>query len=247
MSKPSDIIHESWSYLKPLLNEPQLVELREKTLGTIVYPQPENIFRVFKQPLSDVKVVILGQDPYHGPRQANGLCFAVQPHIPIPPSLRIIKEEIQNSSEGTKWKEAFEAHKDDISWRTLSHWEQQGVFLLNTALTVEQGNAGSHLKEWRRFTEITIQYLSSKKGVIWLLWGKHAQSFLPHIYNPFLVTGYSDSTIRQIPYNPATNYVLFAPHPASELYKRGSGFLGCNHFKFANEILAVQKQKPINF
>jgi uracil-DNA glycosylase len=244
MTRPSDIIHESFSFLKALLNEPELVELRQRTADKIVYPERQNIFRVFSQKLSDINVVILGQDPYHGFKQANGLSFAVQPHIPIPPSLRIIQKELQLSCIGTEWQKEFEERKNTLTWKSLHHWEKQGVFLLNTALTVEQGLPGSHLKEWRRFTEIAIQNISRKNNVIWLLWGKPAQSFLPHIYNPFFVDSYTEETIKEIPTG-NFNYVFCLPHPASEIYRPGSGFIGSNQFKFANEILFKQKKQLI--
>ncbi len=238
--KPTDVIDPSWEPLKPLLNEPKLVTLRTEIIPNIIsYPESQSIFRVFKTPVNKIKIVILGQDPYHGMKQANGLAFAVQPHISIPPSLRIIHSEIKRSAEGTEWEKAFREGENNLAvWRTLHHWENQGVFLLNTALTVESGKPGSHLEYWKRFTEKVISFIGYNNPCIWFLWGAKAQAFRPFIGASFDVKGYDDETIEAIPMYKDMNYIFSSPHPASELYNTGkTGFVGNNHFKYGNTVL----------
>lgn len=146
--------------------------------------------------------------------QAIGYSFAVNEDIGKPVSLRIIEKEVGH----------------EIN-RTLQLWRDQGVFLLNTALTVEEGKAGSHSKYWEDFITNVISYISNKNPCIWLLWGKHAQKY------KHLIQG-----------NGEGNAILTAPHPAAEAYSGGTaGFLGCNHFKIVNSILDKQHKQQINW
>lgn len=242
--KPIEIFHESWHPLLPFLNQEPLITLNTQILPEIkYYPKKENIFNVFKLPLQHYKVVILGQDPYFSPNKAIGIAFAVPKIESIPPSLRIIKKELFNNKGVSFYKDI-----DDPTWKTLSHWSSQGVLLLNTALTVEAGKAGSHLEYWKQFIIKVIKYSSYNQGMIWLMWGKKAQSFIKYIHNPFIVKGYDEKTIKEIPANPNLNYILKASHPAAETYAGGkAGFYGSNHFKYTNEILSKTNKKEIQW
>ena len=132
-------IHPDWDFIKGLLNTEPLLTLKNEILPNVkYYPAKENIFKVFEMPLSSIKVVVLGMDPYFTPHDAIGRAFAVSQVTRIPPSLRNIQKEIND--------EGFVTDIDN--WKTLEHLEEQGVFLLNTALTVQSGIAGSHLKYW---------------------------------------------------------------------------------------------------
>jgi len=245
---PLSRIHSSWDPIKSLLNRDELVKLNSEIIpNQISYPDREDIFRVFSLPMNKVDVVILGQDPYHGKGQANGRSFAVNRKIPIPPSLSIIRKEVLEEGRfNTTWG-ANTLLMEEEEWKTLDHWEQQGVFLLNTALTVESGKAGSHLKYWEYFSEKVVRNLSQIRPCIWFLWGAKAKKYLPYINNSFIVDKYTESTIRDIPMLPDSNYVFTASHPASEAYKKDAGFYGCNHFKFANIILKKKFNININW
>lgn len=237
-------MHEDWTPLKGLLYQEPLTTLNSCILPEISYqPKKENIFKVFEMPLKSIKVVILGQDPYPTPGDAIGRAFAVSEQTKFPASLRIISQEIE--------KEGFDLSNFPVegqAWKTLEHWQEQGVFLLNTALTVETGKAGSHLKYWEEFTKIAISLISSQQPCIWILWGKKAEVFKPYIKNPFLVKGYDKELIQHIPTNDDWNYILTAPHPAAEAYSGGNaGFYGCNHFYYTNSILKKRKQKEIKW
>ena len=158
---PLDKIHPSWKLIIPVLEQKKgdLSKLDE-VLQNKYYPQKEDIFNVFSMPLEDIKVVILGQDPYPKEGQAIGYSFAVSEETPKPASLRIIEQEVGHSID-----------------KTLKSWREQGVFLLNTALTVEAGNAGSHIKYWEGFMNLVISHISFHNPCIWVLWGKYAQGF----------------------------------------------------------------------
>lgn len=240
---PTDLIHHSWNPIKGILNQDEMLRLNNEILpNSLYYPPKEQIFRVFQKPLSEIKVVILGQDPYPTPGNANGLAFAVNHNSKIPFSLEKIRQELIQ-------EELSVSHYTSFNWRTLEHWEQQGVFLLNTALTVESGKAGSHLKYWEYFIRNVIYYIAQNQPCIWLLWGKKAQSFAINMPQNkiFRVKGYNKETIEQIPANPYVNYILEAAHPAAEAYSNNAGFLGCNHFHFVNKILERNSQKTINW
>lgn len=236
-------VDESWKSITSLLYQEPLTILKEQILPNCSYqPKKENIFRVFQMPVNKIKVVILGQDPYPIPGNAIGRAFAVSENTKIPAILKIIQKEL---SDEIPLSIPY-AGKD---WKTLEHWQDQGVFLLNTALTVETGRAGSHLKYWEEFTKIVISYISVTQPCIWLLWGKKAEKFIPYInQNPFFVKNYDKETIKSIPSNEDWNYILTAPHPAAEIYIGGkAGFYGCNHFIYTNEILKNLKKQTINW
>ncbi len=217
-------IHSSWlkvigrefeqSYmaqLKQFLRE-------EKAAGKIIYPASSNWFSAFNEtPFDQVKVVILGQDPYHGPRQAHGLCFSVLPGVAIPPSLRNMYKELQ-SDLGIQPPEHG----------CLTHWSRQGVLLLNATLTVEQGDAGAHQgRGWEQFTDRAVQILNERRqGLVFMLWGSYAQK-----------KGALIDTSKHL--------VLKAPHPSPLSAYRG--FLGCRHFSQANDYLQKRGVVPIDW
>ena len=183
-----------------------------------VFPEEKNVFNALElTPFESVKVVILGQDPYHGFGQAHGLSFSVQKGIPLPPSLKNIYKELQEDIGGE-----FPTEGD------LSHWAKQGVLLLNTVLTVEEGNANSHKgKGWERLTNRLIESLNElKHPVIFILWGKPAQD------KEKLITNLS-------------HVILKAPHPSPLSAYRG--FFGSKPFSKVNEILIQQGQTPIRW
>ncbi|MEQ9451892.1 MAG: uracil-DNA glycosylase [Pseudomonadales bacterium] len=192
--------------------------LREqKRLGKQIYPPGNEIFAAFNAtPVDQVKVVILGQDPYHGPNQAHGLCFSVRPGIDVPPSLRNIIQEI-NSDLG------LDIRTDN---GLLSGWAEQGVLLLNSVLTVEHARAASHQgKGWERFTDAVVRALAtSRDNLVFLLWGSYAQK-----------KGAELDTERHC--------VLRAPHPSPLSAHRG--FFGCKHFSKANQYLEAHGRTPI--
>ena len=183
-----------------------------------VFPEEKNVFNALElTPFESVKVVILGQDPYHGFGKAHGLSFSVQKGIPFPPSLRNIYKELQEDIGGD-----FPTEGD------LSHWAKQGVLLLNTVLTVEEGNANSHKgKGWERLTNRLIESLNElKHPVIFILWGKPAQDKEKLIINP-------------------NHVILKAPHPSPLSAYRG--FFGSKPFSRVNDILIQQGQTPIRW
>lgn len=189
-------------------------EYRTKT----VYPPYEDIFNAFKlTPLSSVKVVILGQDPYHEPGQAHGLAFSTPDGRPIPRSLKNIFKEIN---------EEFSYSIPESG--CLEKWAREGVFLLNTVLTVEEGNANSHSKcGWQTFTDNIIRILNKQdQPIVYLLWGKQAEKKKELIDNP-------------------KHLVLITSHPSPFSARRG--FFGCNHFKLANEYLKENNLEEIDW
>jgi uracil-DNA glycosylase len=191
----------------------------ERAAGKTIYPPSQDVFNAFNlTELAKVKVVILGQDPYHGPNQAHGLCFSVLTGVKTPPSLVNMYKELATDISGfTIPQHGF-----------LQSWAEQGVLLLNTVLTVEQAQAHSHAKiGWERFTDRVIQQLSEHcNGVIFLLWGSHAQR--------------KGSVIDK-----DKHHVLSGPHPSPLSAYRG--FFGCKHFSQTNELLIQQGKSPINW
>ena len=191
----------------------------EREAGKEIYPPQQDVLNALKfTPLESVKVVILGQDPYHGPDQAHGLCFSVLPGVKTPPSLVNIYKELAADIDG------FVIPKHG----TLTRWAEQGVLLLNTVLTVEQGKAHSHAKwGWETFTDAVIDAVNRhQQGVVFLLWGSHAQKKGMHI-------------------DTSKHHVLSAPHPSPLSAHRG--FLGCKHFSQTNQLLSSQNKSPINW
>jgi uracil-DNA glycosylase len=204
-------------FAKPYFAQVKNFLSEQKALGKVIYPPGPLIFNAFeKTPFSKVRVVILGQDPYHGPGQAMGLCFSVPPHVAVPASLKNIYKELHRDL-GIK-----NPHHGD-----LTSWTEQGVFLLNAILTVEQNSAGSHSKiGWQLFTDAVIKKLSDqKRGIIFLLWGNYARSKKPLI-------------------DTQHNVVLEAAHP-SPLAR--DAFMGCGHFSKVNQILSQKGDNPINW
>lgn len=192
----------------------------QRAEGKVIFPPESVVFNAFNNtPFAQVKVVILGQDPYHGPDQAHGLCFSVLPGIKTPPSLvNIYKELVQDIDGFTVPQHGY-----------LQSWAEQGVLLLNTVLTVEQGKAHSHAKTtgWEAYTDKVIEALDQRDtGIVFLLWGAHAQKKGRFI----------DRT---------KHYVLEAPHPSPLSAHRG--FLGCQHFSKANQWLVEQGVAPIDW
>jgi uracil-DNA glycosylase len=217
------VIEESWrlalleEFSKPyfLLLKEFLLEERKKH---IMYPPGKLIFSAFNHtPFNNVKVVILGQDPYHGAGQANGLCFSVSDGIKMPPSLVNIFKEIQN----------------DLGFPipgsgNLERWANQGVLLLNAILTVRANEPGSHQgKGWESFTNSVIQHISNQKqGVVFLLWGKYAQA------KEQLIDG-------------SKHHILKAAHPSP--FSAYNGFMGCKHFSKTNGILLAEGKQEIDW
>ncbi|MFN7112890.1 MAG: uracil-DNA glycosylase [Alphaproteobacteria bacterium] len=186
--------------------------------GHVIYPKPSDIFSAFAEtPFDAVSVVILGQDPYHGEGQAHGLAFSVPAGVKPPPSLMNIYKEI-DASLGIA-----SPRRGD-----LRGWARQGVLLLNTTLTVEAARAGSHQgRGWETFTDAAIRALNAQRaGIVFMLWGSHAQK--------------KGAVIDR-----RRHLVLDAPHPSPLSAYRG--FLGCGHFKKANEYLAAQGRPPIDW
>lgn len=226
-----NIIHQSWHvHLQPLFDDKRMYKLRDEILPlNPFYPSSENIFRVFSMPLEEIKVVILGQDPYPS-GQAIGLAFAVNENSPIPKSLHVIFKEIIFPTTNDSMEYTSKVNSKD---RTLSDWVSQGVFLLNTALTVQRGNAGSHLVYWKWFTAEVIKIISREVTPIWLLWGGHAKAY--------------SSIIREAEVF-LPNEILEANHPASQFFSGGKiTFEGCNHFNLCNEILKNYNKQIINW
>lgn len=219
-------IEQSWAKrLKSEFEKTYFAELtsfvKKEYKDGIVYPAPKNIFRAFDLcPFDKAKVVILGQDPYHGERQANGLCFAVNESEAVPPSLQNIFKELS-----VDCSLPFEALAKKGN---LEHWSKQGVLLLNATLTVRAHNAGSHQgKGWEKFTDAVIRALSEQRaGIVFMLWGNYAKAKGAHI----------DRT---------KHLVLEAPHPSP--FSASSGFFGCKHFSKANNYLVKHGEEPIDW
>lgn len=191
----------------------------ENASGKITYPPKEKILAAFRQtPFSQTRVVILGQDPYHGAGQANGLSFSVAKGVPVPPSLKNIFKEVSQSLDCK-----MPRHNGD-----LSSWAKQGVLLLNTVLTVEHAKPQSHRNRgWETFTDAIIDYLNqSDRTIIFLLWGTPARK-KKHLINQ------------------DKHKILEAPHPSPLSAHRG--FFGCDHFNKVNQILSDTGQKTVNW
>ena len=192
--------------------------VRERYGSAQIFPPAKNIFRAFDAcPFDKVKVVIIGQDPYHGPGQANGMCFSVADGVAFPPSLQNIFKEISDDTGG-----AIPASGD------LQRWASQGVLLLNSVLTVEAHNAASHAgRGWEEFTDAVVRRLAARRqGIVYMLWGAYAQR-------------------KGAIVNPAANCILKAVHPSPLSAYRG--FFGCKHFSQANNYLISQGEEPIKW
>jgi uracil-DNA glycosylase len=242
MEQIPQTIHPSWhKHLQVLFDDPKMILIKTKLLPSCrFYPAGSDIFNVFKMPLEAIKVVILGQDPYINRGEAIGYAFAIPAlkTINTPPSLTVIKNEIISSGVERDTK----TNIDTLEWRELKHWRQQGVFLLNTALTVQVGESNSHTGQWSWFTREVIKIISlyNTNRPIWLLWGRKAKD-----YKGFIHAGYSyNNKFITNEYN----YTLEANHPAAETRPDSKYlFTGCNHFKLTNQLLKHKKQTIINW
>jgi len=235
-------LDSSWKPILSSLYQEPFLTLKNEILPNIsYYPTEDKIFNVFQMPLKDIKVVILDLEPKFN--TSTGYAFATTMDYGYTSSLRNIREELNF--------EFILSLNDDLAtpnWRTLEHWREQGIFLLNLSLTADLDKTGEHLKYWQPFIERVIQYISSSnQNIIWLLWGGRAQSFTNCIYEPFIVKGYDDKTISSIP-SDRHNYILKAPHPISYSCDKGNfNFIGCNHFRLTNGILKVNKKTQIQW
>ena len=219
-------LEQSWldrlstEFAKPYMVELKKFLIERKGKGEKIFPPGKHIFRAFeKTPFDAVKVVILGQDPYHGPGQANGLAFSVSREVPLPPSLKNIFKEIHDD---------LGLPASDFRHGCLDAWADQGVLLLNSVLTVEQNSAGSHQKKgWEIFTNRVIDLLGeSERKIVFLLWGSYAQK------KGELV-------------DKGKNLVIEAPHPSPLSAHRG--FFGCKHFSKCNNFLKSEGEEPISW
>ncbi|TVR78854.1 MAG: uracil-DNA glycosylase [Chitinophagaceae bacterium] len=217
-------IEKSWeallkgSFKDPYFHEIKKYLLNEKQKGKLIYPQAKNIFKAFDLcPVDHVKIIILGQDPYHGEGQAHGLSFSVPDGIKPPPSLKnIFKEIIDDIGEL------------NIKNGNLENWAKQGVLLLNAILTVEASKPASHSKiGWHYFTNSVITKLSEQKSkLVFMLWGKYAQEKIQMI-------------------DQKKHLVLTAPHPSP--FSADKGFFGCKHFSKANHYLVKNNKSAIKW
>jgi uracil-DNA glycosylase len=223
-SSSSARLHPAWlHYLADEFEKPYMKTLKaflqaEKQSGKIIYPPGELWFNALNTtPFDQVKVVMLGQDPYHGPQQAHGLCFSVLSGIQKPPSLQNIFKELQ-----------ADLGVPIADHGCLTHWAEQGVLLLNSVLTVEQGNAGAHQgRGWEIFTDKVIDALNRDgDGIVFMLWGSYAQK--------------KGALIDR-----RKHLVLQAPHPSPLSAHRG--FLGCKHFSQANNYLREKGKTEIDW
>ena len=217
-------LEPSWlARLAPEFEQDYMVQLRaflqaQKQAGKRIFPPGDELFNAFTHtPLEQVKVVILGQDPYHGEGQAHGLCFSVRPDVPVPPSLKNIFREI-NAELGLP----LPTHGNLISWA------DQGVLLLNSVLSVEYAQAASHRGQgWEQFTDRVIEVVNSEReGVVFMLWGSYAQR-------------------KGAIIDASRHCVLKAPHPSPLSAHRG--FFGCGHFRAANEYLQRHGRDPVDW
>ena len=217
-------LDESWkTALAPEFDAPYMQALKaflqaEKARGKVIFPKGAEYFRALDlTPLNDVKVVILGQDPYHGDGQAHGLCFSVRPGVRIPPSLVNIYKELQSDLGVPPARHGY-----------LESWAKQGVLLLNSVLTVERGNAASHQKQgWEQFTDAVIARVNEQRTpAVFMLWGAYAQRKAAFV-------------------DQSRHLVLKAAHP-SPLSAHNS-FFGCRHFSKANEFLVSHGVTPIDW
>lgn len=217
-------LHESWKApLLPEFEASYMAQLRaflvaEKAAGKHIFPKGTEWFRAMDlTPLDKVRVVILGQDPYHGPGQAHGLCFSVKPGVRPPPSLVNIYKELQSDLGIARPAHGF-----------LEHWADQGVLLLNSVLTVEMAKAASHQgKGWERFTDAVIRLVNAKdEPVVFLLWGAYAQKKAAFV-------------------DTSKHLVLKAAHPSP--LSAHNGFLGCRHFSKCNAFLESKGLAPIDW
>jgi uracil-DNA glycosylase len=224
MPKIMDVkIEASWkTALKNVFEQPFFAETvhflkTERATGKTIYPPGARIFHAFSAtPFDELKVVILGQDPYHGPGQAHGLCFSVPEGIKPPPSLVNIFKELKSDTGVPIPRNG-----------NLEKWADQGILLLNAALTVRASEPNSHAAIWAPFTDAVIQSISEqKKGIVFLLWGKFAQD-------------------KQLLIDTSKHHILMAAHPSP--FSADRGFFGCRHFSKTNNLLVKEGRDAINW
>jgi uracil-DNA glycosylase len=217
-------LEDSWKavlsdeFAQPYMRDLKSFLQREKADGKHIFPKGSEYFRALDlTPLNEVRVVILGQDPYHGAGQAHGLCFSVQPGVRIPPSLVNIYKELQSDLGIPPARHGF-----------LEHWAKQGVLLLNSVLTVEEARAASHHGQgWERFTDAVIRVVNDDcEHVVFMLWGSYAQKKAAFV-------------------DRSRHLVLKAPHPSP--LSAHNGFFGSRHFSQANDYLVAQGRNPIDW
>lgn len=217
-------LEETWKFaLETEFEDPYMADLKsflvsEKKAGKLIFPKGSEYFRALDlTPLDEVKVVILGQDPYHGEGQAHGLCFSVRPGVRIPPSLVNIYKEMEADLGIAPAKHGF-----------LEHWAEQGVLLLNSVLTVEQGKAAAHQgKGWERFTDAVIRTVNEEcDGVVFILWGAYAQKKAAFV-------------------DEERHLVIKSAHPSP--LSAHNGFLGSKPFSKANEYLQSIGKDPVDW
>ncbi|MCK9575894.1 MAG: uracil-DNA glycosylase [Clostridia bacterium] len=216
-------ITKNWyEILKPEFDKPYykcLADfLQQEYYSQTIYPKPEQVFNALNYvKYANVKVVIIGQDPYHGLNQAHGLCFSVQKGVDIPPSLQNIYKELKSDLNCIVPKHG-----------NLEKWAKQGVLMLNSVLTVRSGQANSHrLKGWENFTSAIMNVLNQRvEPIIFMLWGANAKEIGKNI-------------------DTSKHFVLYAPHPSP--LSAYNGFFGCKHFSKANEILKNLNKEPIDW
>lgn len=219
-------LEASWSHIlatefqKPYMQGLKAFLANERAGATPIYPSGMDVFSAFSlTPIENVKVVIVGQDPYHGPGQAHGLCFSVQKGVAIPPSLKNIYNELQQ-----------DLNISPPDHGCLTHWAEQGVLLLNATLTVRQGAPLSHQGQgWEQFTDNVIKVLGQREDpLVFLLWGKSAQQKCAHLFS-----------LQNSPH-----LILTAAHPSPFSVR---GFSGCRHFSKANTFLSEHGKTPIDW
>ncbi len=217
-------IEKSWKFrLKEYFDSKKFENLanfvKNEYRNNIIFPEPKDLFNAFnKVPFEKVSVVIIGQDPYHGIGQAHGLCFSVKTGVPLPPSLKNIYKEIESDL----------GIKKNFTDGNLENWANQGVFLLNSVLTVKKGIAGSHAnKGWEEFSDYVIEKLSKEReNLVFMLWGNYAKK--------------KGNVIDK-----NKHLVLIAPHPSP--FSAYGGFFGCKHFSKANDYLQKYGKQKINW
>lgn len=229
------ILEASWKrHLRAEFDQPYMHRLSgllrsDRSNGRRIFPKGSDMFAALNlTPFDDVRVVMIGQDPYHGPGQAHGLCFSVPPGVPEPPSLLNIFREINTDMTDPSVPGGDPGRRLERGHGCLTPWAEQGVLLLNAVLTVEQGRAGSHQGQgWETFTDRIVSLLNAQReGLVFMLWGSYAQR-------------------KGAIVDRDRHCVLTAPHPSPLSAHRG--FIGCRHFSKANEYLVSRGEKPIDW
>ncbi len=229
------VLNASWKHAlldefdKPYMRNLRAFLVKERAANKTIYPRGKQIFAALDlTPIENVRVVVIGQDPYHGPNQAHGLCFSVQPGVAEPPSLLNIFQEINDDMTDPAVPGGDAGRRLQPGRGCLTSWARQGVLLLNAVLTVERGRAGSHQgRGWETFTDRIVAILNEQcEGLVFMLWGTYAQK--------------KGSIVDR-----NRHYVLAGPHPSPLSAHRG--FFGCRHFSKANRYLVAHGNPPIDW